>query len=323
MIKYISSVAVHTHSKRLVVYTFILYRVAEMRKKTQEEFEQDVALVNPEIQILGEYINNATNIKVKCTKCGRQWEAVPTKITVRYNCPLCEKQKEFTTFLSKNDLVGLDPYQDNFTRINVQCKKCGKCWNAIPKVLKRDPRCPNCSNKGHYKKWSHENFEEEIRKRAPNIRIKQEYVGYEEKIKCQCKKCGYEFSQSAHQLLAGRGCPKCNGHHTWTVEEFEQQVFSVNPNIEATGFTGIRKRVHCRCRICGYEWNPVADSVIRGSGCSRCSGHERLDFKRFKTDYEFSHPTIEILDTDVRTTTEMIKCRCKRCDNMSMMMKKK
>ena len=30
-----------------------------MKKKIQDEFERDVAAVNPEIQILGKYVNNA------------------------------------------------------------------------------------------------------------------------------------------------------------------------------------------------------------------------------------------------------------------------
>lgn len=287
-----------------------------MKKKTQDEFERDVAAVNPEIQILGKYVNNATNIKAKCKKCGRVWDAVPTKLINHYQCPLCKKQRVFESFLANNLLISHSAYRDNFSRVNVQCKKCRFSWDVIPKLLKKDPRCPRCSDKGNRLKWTNEKFVKEMQKRSPNIVIEEKYNGYEVKIRCQCNTCGFKFAQSPHQLLTGKGCPRCNGHHRWSITEFENKIIKLNPNIIATGFTGIKKKVHCKCNVCGCEWEPIADDVIRGHGCPRCAKRERLNFVQFKEEFELSHPTIEILDTDVKTTVTMINCYCKRCGNV-------
>lgn len=43
------------------------------RKKSQEQFVAELFKINPNIQVLGEYKNNKTKIKVKCINCNRIW----------------------------------------------------------------------------------------------------------------------------------------------------------------------------------------------------------------------------------------------------------
>jgi len=152
-----------------------------MRKKTQKEFEDDVKFANPYIEILGQYVNNATRIRAKCKKCGRLWDAVPTKITIPYTCPLCERQEELCSFLHENKLVNLDSYEDNFKRIRIKCNVCGYEWKAVPKTIKKDARCPICYEKGKKKKWTEETFSEEMNRSCPTIELMEAYKGYEEK----------------------------------------------------------------------------------------------------------------------------------------------
>ena len=287
-----------------------------MRKKSQKEFEDDVKKANPQIDILGEYVNNATRISVKCTKCGREWDAVPTVITIPYSCPLCEKQKEFNSFLKSHGLVSMSAYKDNFTRVGIKCTVCDYEWDAVPKTLKRDYRCPVCYKKGKPKKWTEESFPIEMKRISPNIELIESYNGYEEKLHCRCRICSYDFYQSPHQLLNAKGCPRCNGHHTWSEEEFVTRLKEVNPTIIVSGFSGIRKKIKCKCVVCNYEWFPQADDVLRGHGCARCIGRERLDFASFVNDFSLKQDNIEILGEIILDTKTMFNCRCKRCGNI-------
>ena len=49
-------------------------------------------------------------------------------------------------------------------------------------------------------------------------------------------------------------------------EEFEEQVWKANPDIEVIGtYTGRHNPIQAKCRICGHIWNPRASSLLRGS----------------------------------------------------------
>ena len=50
------------------------------RKKTHSEFVEEMKILNPEINVLGKYVNSRTKIGVKHT-CGYQWEACPKCFT--------------------------------------------------------------------------------------------------------------------------------------------------------------------------------------------------------------------------------------------------
>lgn len=49
-------------------------------KLTTEEFIERMNSINPDIIILGEYINSNTPIKCKCKLCGYEWEACPNNL---------------------------------------------------------------------------------------------------------------------------------------------------------------------------------------------------------------------------------------------------
>lgn len=48
-----------------------------------------------------------------------------------------------------------------------------------------------------------------------------------------------------------------------TNEEYYKEVSRINPTIEVTGFyvNGLSK-MHCRCKICGYEWDSTARNLL-------------------------------------------------------------
>ena len=62
------------------------------RKLTHEEFIEKFYKKNKNaenIEILGEYVNNATKIKCKCKIDGHEWEVKPNDLLNNHGCPKC------------------------------------------------------------------------------------------------------------------------------------------------------------------------------------------------------------------------------------------
>lgn len=48
-----------------------------MRRKTHQEFIDEVQIKNQKVVVVGTYINYSTKIEAKCVKCGHVWLAWP------------------------------------------------------------------------------------------------------------------------------------------------------------------------------------------------------------------------------------------------------
>lgn len=59
------------------------------KKKTHEQFIQEINDAQPNIEILGEYINTNTSILCKCKIDGHIWSAKPRHLLSNHGCPKC------------------------------------------------------------------------------------------------------------------------------------------------------------------------------------------------------------------------------------------
>ena len=60
-------------------------------RKDTNYFINEMATINPNIEILGEYKNAKTKIEVACKVCGHKWFAIPDKLHSGRGCPECTK----------------------------------------------------------------------------------------------------------------------------------------------------------------------------------------------------------------------------------------
>ena len=113
---------------------------------------------------------------------------------------------------------------------------------------------------------------EEISELITNIEILDKYTSAYGKIRCRCKRCGYEWTTNARNLLYLTDCPKCLGHVKKTQEEFIQELAQVHPDIEVIGKdmkTNLRIKV--KCKRCVHIWEAVPYNLLNGSGCPKCN----------------------------------------------------
>ena len=183
------------------------------KKKTHQEFVDEMKRVNPNIEITGIYMNDRTKIQCRCMICNNEWEAIPNKLLQKRGCPKCAGNKKYShkQFIEKMELINpnikiLGNYINNNTKIHCKCIIDDFEWNAYPYHLLRKHGCPVCARN---KLKTHQEFIEEMREINPNIIILDKYTGAHKKIKCKCSYDGYEWYITPRHLLRGECCPVC------------------------------------------------------------------------------------------------------------------
>jgi very-short-patch-repair endonuclease len=127
-----------------------------MRLNT-EIFIEQMSVINPDIEILGEYINSDTHVKVKCKKCNHIWESRPYHLKEKKGCPKCalkDASKRYAKSMEKfkEEMKEVDPtieingeYVNSRIKVNCHCTVCGNDWKAAPLNLLKGRGCPNCT----------------------------------------------------------------------------------------------------------------------------------------------------------------------------------
>lgn len=208
------------------------------KKLTQEEYERKVKLINPNIAVIGTYINNETKILHKCLRegCGYEWETKPRNILYRNtDCPKCSykinaKKRTFTQkeYIDKVKSINsgikvIGKYVNNHTPIEHMCKKCGYGsngdWVTMPSHILDSHGCPVCSGNiigsaPEYKNsiFAQEKYKKFFQNYMSEEQMKSNMPNSHTKILVQCPDCGKSKYISPNTLLRqGLGCVCSDG----------------------------------------------------------------------------------------------------------------
>jgi len=219
---------------------------------TTDEYKNKVYnLTNGEYELISEYINNKTKIKILHHKCNNIFEITPINFNNNHRCPYCShpskknsiediKTKIFNQVNNEYTLLS-DTYINNKSKLLFRHNKCGNEFeSSADNFLNKKRRCPKCSlelrSKKH--KLTHEEFLAKIPKDVFNdYDILTKYTARKNNIKVLCKKCNNTFILTADEFLAGNRCPHCrvsigedfidkwltkNGYeHIWHFKDFK------------------------------------------------------------------------------------------------------
>lgn len=294
------------------------------KRKTHEEFVKEMAIVNPDIEILGIYVNSHTKILVRCKIDKYEWEATPANLLYGKGCKKCaiEKNRIKSTkthkqFLLEMSIINpnievLGVYKGDAVNILCRCKICDCEWNARPHNLLCGTGCPECAKlkNANNQRKTHEQFISELAIANPDIEVLEKYKGARTPILVKCKIDGHEWYATPDNLLRGKRCPKCTGHVRRTHDEFVSEITAINPNIEIIGkFINTSTKILCRCKIDGFEWMANPNDLLKGTGCPKCIGRYKTH-NEFITELSAINPNIEILTEYVDSNTKVL-CKCK------------
>ena len=226
-------------------------------------------------------------------------------------------QEEFEKEVSEKSNSNVEvrgKYINNKTHIELYCKIHDFNWISLPETILRSGKCPKCSKKYRY---TQEEFEQEIYKLNPNIKVLGKYINGNTKVLFQCLIDGYIFeSTPGHMLSRGATCPKCSKKVKRTTESFKKEVEKANPNINILGdYVNVDTPILAQCKIDGYMWSPIPYHILNGGGCPKCANKWRRTTDEYKKEiYELYGDEYKVLG-EYKTALEpikMIHTTCKR-----------
>ena len=243
-------------------------------------FIQKMKSVNPSIEIKGKYLNSQSKIKCSCLACGNEWYATPSGLIQGHGCPKCSGNYQRTQKEFIEDVAKINPnikikgeFVNTGERILCQCKICGYEWSPIANSILRGHRCPNCC--GHAVR-SKEDFLNDLKKADENIILTGDYKNTKTPTTFKCNICKYEWTTSPENILQGTRCPKCSKKRTGeklkkSHSDFIEELKVKNPYIEVLGdYKNAKTPILCRCKLCGNEWLPTPNNLLRNRKCPIC-----------------------------------------------------
>ena len=108
-------------------------------------------LAKERYELIGEYKNNKTKIKIRCKK-GHEYKVKPSHFKQGIRCPICagccpiQAEKDFLELLESIGYELINEYINNYTKVKIRCPK-GHEYKVRPYSFKSGRRCPICA--GH------------------------------------------------------------------------------------------------------------------------------------------------------------------------------
>ena len=187
--------------------------------KTDEEYKREVALINPNIEVIEEYTNANKNILHRCRIDGYEWMARPNNILHGTGCPMCANKPNDPDLHYKKRLSEINPnivaigkYTTCKDRLLHKCLVCGNEWETTPDNILCGKGCPACKSKKCSERMTktNEQYIAELYNMNPDIEPLEKYKGANTPIKHRCKIDNYEWMVTPASLLSSTGCPVCS-----------------------------------------------------------------------------------------------------------------
>lgn len=201
------------------------------KRKTHEEFVQELGIAHPTYKMMGKYQGSKTKIDILCDK-GHLWQPTPTD-ALRCSCGECNKLFKYNQ-KTTDDLIQelkekgikaypLEEYKGARKKILFQCLECEehKFESTPDNLLNKTKRCSICASKvgGEKHRKSLLNEDNVFANTYPeyvnylvdkNMGYKYSY-GSHQNVKWKCFDCNSTYSKSFHEVSArGISCPFCS-----------------------------------------------------------------------------------------------------------------
>ena len=254
-----------------------------MRRKTHDEYVEDLQKVNPHLHIQDKYVDNRTKITIKDDRCDHVWSVMPSTPLRGIGCPHCSGRHKRTYeefikdlhFINKDILVltRKDEYINSSTKVRCKCVVDGHEWMALPSALLRGKGCPKC-----YGIISEEEFIEELSVAKPSIVLSGKYLGSKTKTKFTCLNDDFVWETTPYHILHHSGCPVCankaqSERQTLSHDEYLKRLKQItNSILPVDEYIKNDIPILHKCLKCNYEWEISPSSlVLERVGCPQCN----------------------------------------------------
>lgn len=239
------------------------------------------------------YINSKTPITITC-KIHGDFHQLPSEHLQGKGCKYCAKQafhvidslaNKYPDIASEwdyelNQSTGFTPQNIGIDTTRLFYWHCNNGKNhsykaTIASRVYRHSKCAICHGKQIDYTTSVAYLYPELAKEwcEDNIYNPTEVsVGSEKKIKWKCANPDHKpyFASVYARTKLGSKCPECSGNIK-SPQSYKKEVVSKFPTIELlSDYKKSNMRISCRCKLCGYEWQPFPFNLLRGKGCPKC-----------------------------------------------------
>ena len=232
-------------------------KYAKARSKSQKQFVEDVYKANPNIEVIGQYINVKTKVLVRCKIDGYMWYADPRKLLRGAECPVCLNR---VVMVGVNDVATTHPdYVKYFknpetaekyvagseTYVDVICPKCGHTKRMrICNLIRFGFACNECYKQKHGRYrvpkgyWIAETMQEYLDENCPGYKLLdfrrvQNNSGPALQAFIQCPNPNHApYWAYWSNILSGCQCMNCyleqvNKPRKWTID-LAEELFKSN-----------------------------------------------------------------------------------------------
>ena len=190
--------------------------------------QEDVNKINPNIIIIGEYVNTDTHVKCKCDIHNETWKSRPLELLKgKTGCSQCIAIKKHNSRVKplkqfKDEVAKINPniefvgdYYNTHTLATFKCLIHGIEFKSLPcNILNQTSTCPLCAKRNMQVKegLSVEDLKNVIKKSELQMDIVDDtYLNNKTPIKCKCLIHNITYKTQPKNFLyrGSSGCPKC------------------------------------------------------------------------------------------------------------------
>lgn len=129
---------------------------------------------------------------------------------------------------NNSNLLVVTDFSKVCTDMEFKCLKCGNIFKRKPNVFLKTQKCPYCESRS--KKKPHSLFLEDLKNAGlEDYEILEEYNTAHNKILVR-HDCGFIYKVTPHNLLSGKGCPKCSKKVSKGEKKIQEYLLSKNIN---------------------------------------------------------------------------------------------
>lgn len=254
-----------------------------MAKYTKKEVEILIKEINSAYEFTGEYINNATPLRLKHLACGKTIKRTLGSFKKTQKCPHCQngrnkwntkKVKVYIDDVTNGEYSLVSEYKHFKEYIAVRHNKCENEYQVSFDAFKSGNRCPRCGREKITKKQlkSQSDFEREVAELTNNMfEVVSEYKGAFKEVELFHKKCGKNIRKIPHNFLNRPSCPNCGGFSTWNTDEYNEHVMSITDGeycVIGEYVSDKKGKVTFNHKKCGRNFQMLSSNFV--SGEQRC-----------------------------------------------------
>lgn len=261
------------------------------KRKTREDYIDELAIKNPTVKLVGEYINNRTPTTHYCEIHNIYWDISPNNALCGKGCKKCcserigkalrksEAQYVQELALSNPTIKLVGTYIDANTPTEHYCEIHKVASEITPYNALHGAGCVKCHFEkiANQKRKQQDEYIAELSIKNPTVKLVGTYINARTPIAHYCEIHQIIWNISPCAALQGQGCQQCKNERIGDAlkkskEQYINELSIIHPNIVLCGeYLNANTPTPHRCLIHDYEWCPTPGNILSGHGCSKCN----------------------------------------------------